>query len=249
MLWLDMVPATPLIGFAFEPWLHTFNDHVAACRKFFTEKQGRVAVLTLAAPQPLDMTVEAADGIQYMVGPDSVSVQFRYPQKLVNQPGGKLPIVEPTIPVKPYSELLEYVAKETEEFLPALLSGLTRQLIRIGIVASAYVDLESPPPGVEAFVKHLGAPWKAQMTFGSAKIGVPIEKQEAYTDRCIHNFEIVNDERLRPAVVALDWQRIYDPHLPLNAAGIVEHVAACKKEALAYFDKFGKGDFDYAVGC
>jgi hypothetical protein len=241
MLWLDTILSTPVVGFNFDPALRTAQENLAASRHFLEPK----GVLSVGIPQPLDLDVETDNGMAFKITQDVVNVRFTYRPKISNEPG-KFPQVEVPPEIVPYTTLLDRSIEETRGFLSAVVSN-TRKLVRLGIVASCAVDVDSPPPGVRAFLAHIASPWQEEVPVLTVNIGAVLSRSEKHLDRCLHTLSYTKDAG-KSMQVALDWQRVFETPSPLTPAGIMDRVGECKKLALDYFEKFGKGDLEYAAG-
>jgi hypothetical protein len=245
MIWLDRVLAVPTVGFSWKPELYTEHDAFTNLRSLFDKwsKEGEVHI----KQAEFTFTFETKSGFNFTVGIDKAVVEFQYRFEPKERPG-LLPVF-PQLDPKNYSELLESTVHQAGDFVDQALGNRRRTLIRVGIVASTRIDGESPPPGVDLYVKHLQSPWRAPLIRCEANLTSLLHEDQKTRDQCHHrlNFNQADDDKKNDFRFVLDWQRVMLTPVDLKSGTSRQHLQSSASSALDYFEKFGKGDLDYAV--
>lgn len=241
MSWLDRVLAVPAIGVRFRPWFKTTSDYVRALEPLFeawapngeTDVQAQVA----------EVQFHDTKGFHGRVTSKDIVVQFMYRPELKEKPGD-VPQLEYPVAVQRFTALLERTEEKMAEVCHALLPA-ARFVEHVGIVADAKLERAAPPPGVERFLAHLGKPWVAGMGNVRAQVTGTLERGEGESQRC-HHFVGMPEKKEDPVFeLKLDFQRFYDPMRSMTANDVVRTISSSREAALAYFDRFGKGDLNY----
>lgn len=119
-------------------------------------------------------------------------------------------------------------------------------VVRIGIMAHAKMDRDGLPPGLAAWIEHLGRPWKGALeACAPVKILVGLGEAESQLDRCHHALEFNRTLEKPEYGLTLDWQRVFRPAVARSSRDFETALTACREAALAYFDRFAQGDLAY----
>lgn len=246
MTWLDHVVAMPTVGCGLRPSFQSSQDYLSAFRPLL-KKWGASANVGLNMDKPLNFTVARETGFNYSIEPDKLAVQFRYSYELKKEPGEIMPKLPDNIKVRKYSSLLEEAVDEFYEAFDHLVALEGRVLIRLGIVATCMLNEESLPPGVDFFVKHLARPWGGP-TLAKCQVHLLSEfpADEKSRDQCHHQLNMGIDLKKNVDFI-LDWQRVFLAEQQMGRGKVIrEHLKKCSSAALEYFERFGKGDLNYA---
>jgi hypothetical protein len=148
--------------------------------------------------------------------------------------------------IKSYSELLEQTKKYIEEIIALFdaIKGITYD--RVGIVATANLDENSVPPGLNTWLNYLGKPWDHELHETDITLWATLRKEKDYFERCAHNVEFKREKIPQTGYrFTMDWQRMYDIPPTLNSKKTHTILDNCIKSAIEYFEKFGEGDLNY----
>lgn len=185
----------------------------------------------------MKIRIERPTGVSYDVDQHNIVVAFHYPVSVVQD--GRTPAFVKVGERQPFTELASDLLETTAEFCGALVKK-ARKLQRIGIVVNVRLPPDALPPGVEQFLKHLGRPWGKTPQGVIARITAGLDDD----DLCHH--QIQWNEEGDVMQLTLDWQRYFRPTREADAKTTQKLTAEAAKDALAYFDRFGEGDLDYA---
>jgi len=236
--WLNRTVAVPVVGFAFDPLLRA-PAFLWQDLEPLTSVWARDGLLRVLEPEPMKIRIERNSiGTLYDVDQQNIVVSFNYPVTFTED--GHQPALVKVGQRQPFTELLAKVMPAADEIATALLKK-PRNLQRIGFVANVRIPPDSLPPGVELFLKHLGRPWGGMPTAAVTRISAKLGGR----DQCHHQVQWQADSDVM--ILALDWQRYFDPAREVDAKGLAKLAAEASVAALTYFEKFGEGDLDYAA--
>jgi hypothetical protein len=72
-----------------------------------------------------------------------------------------------------------------------------------------------------------------------------VAEDEKMKDRCHHQINL-DDDRKNDVRLTLDWQRLFSSEIQVGKGKLLrEHFRKCSADAVAYFERFGKGDLKY----
>lgn len=243
--WLDYVLATPTIGVRFEAWLATGPGMLEALRPLIEAQTKRGAKFQVNA-DALTAQLTRNDGVTYAVTPDDITVQFGYNVKVVDD-AERVARVE-NVDIQQYSITAPKVRDELRDVLRALVKT-PRVLHRVGVVAACQFGEASLPPGVAAFLRHIGRPWGNEpLALFNGTVLSELASTAETKDRCHHTVNLDRENRTDGAIrFNLDWQRLYRQPGELSADRVMQRVVDCIRDANVYFERFGTGDLNYAA--
>lgn len=234
--WLDTVAAVPLVGVQLVPdWGLRLPEHAEAIvGRLESAVRGR-----MRTDNPWHLSIDCSDGLRFELTVENMTAQFAYPARATSAPGALDSVAVPA--VRPYSSLLDTTIDAFGEVLGALHTNRRVRLRRIGVIASTSVDRSSPPPGVRRLLDHLDGFWPNPLTKCQAVFLAPLSKSKGSEDRCHHHvdFDSTSDPRLMR--IQLDWQRVLGQPLDATVAKLDQVLHQARRDAVAYFDEFGRG--------
>jgi len=139
-----------------------------------------------------------------------------------------------------FSVLLDRLVETLDDVAKCLLTDRERHMNRFGLVAEAQMKRTGVPPGVERWVKSMGAFWPRGVLLFDGQVSAVIEERAGIVERCHHRLSWPADEA-EDVSLRLDWQKIYDPSLPLKSTELMAETDRCVKQALKYFERFARG--------
>jgi len=112
------------------------------------------------------------------------------------------------------------------------------QVMRIGFVVSASVDLDDLPPGIMAWKEQLVSSF-SECESANVRMRVPLRKTSLVNERCHHRLSFDRNKN-SDANIYLDWQRLFlKPIRELTT--LQKEVDDCLKTSNTYFNRFGLG--------
>jgi hypothetical protein len=248
MSWLDRVLAVPVVGVRFRPWFRTTSDYVRALEPFFE---------ALAPDGNAEVTAQVAElefnnkrGFKGQVTAHDLVLSFSYKGEVKETPGA-VPQLHYPVPVERFTTLLSEVETQFAAAARALLGSDRRPVVRIGIVAQTRLERQGLPPGAQRFLGHLSRPWEAGLQECEAQLSAVLGRSEGIVQRCHHRLGFSDAPPVGAptgvVVLNLDWQQVFEPMRPMTADEIVRSVETCRRDALAYFERFGRGELGYAT--
>jgi len=241
MQWLDVVPAVPVIGCRFTPDFEAAFDYLRRIAPLLNEdaKTGKTAAI--AQPSPGVLNIEWTDGFECRLTPTEIILLFQYrvaPKREV----AKLPMAE-CGKLESYSTLLHSMISRYNRIAKAVLSG-HRLLHRVGVVANAWMAVESLPPGVKEYFEHQGALWRRSAVRVQSSIVIPLHQDERSIERC--NYMLFYDADIEPKGeinLQLDWQYLFNEPNKVDSNQLANQIDPLVKKALAWFERFGAGEY------
>ena len=249
-IWLDQVLATPTLGVLLKPCILSQHEYISALRPLIEECLSKGGVYEPNTPtEPgggTNIELSYPDGYTYRISAMEITVQFRYAQHLAEpESPGLLPkSVEYEHEFEPYGQLLQRTLEKTAALLERFPGEERRALGGIGIVGSCAIASGSPPPGIVAFVNHIGRPWQTDLISGRVTLAAELASTEHHMDACQHR--LVWESEQTNIHTRLEWQRTFRPELEADGSRIHEQFVQCVPLALQYFERFGAGDLNYA---
>lgn len=241
MPWLNNVLAFPYIGIRIKTKLTSVNalrDSFGPLLDYLETKYG-VIDIKQADLWGYSLTPKFKSGFCYRVVHNDILVNYNY--KIIQRTQlGSFPFNE--IPeIIPYTDLLYQNLDEIKRVFSLLRTVRDITYDRIGIVAEASLAKDNFPPGVIAWIDHLGKPWGNIVKIESSLLS-KISEVDAYYDQCHHilNFDVLDLQK--EIIFKLDYQRIFKVSVGFNYGRISTDITSCLDKALEYFEKFGEGD-------
>jgi hypothetical protein len=243
--WCDKLASTPAFGLRLDKRyapVASLLDPLADVVSRWVDKENDRPAFTVDQPQDLfSSTLTTFDGYQYMIGPESLAVEFKHRMRFRAQSAGP-PTAELLSKAAPYTEVLEDVSKRLLEMTQLVTAGIPRKLLRIGVVSTTVVAEDEMPPGIRRFLHQVTKPWDASLDHFHIELTTKLSKgkQTARFDRCTHL--LMKPEHAEQLItVRLDWQRFFPDDRLLSMSALPELVAHAKADALAYFEDIGEG--------
>jgi len=243
MSWIDKVPAVPTVGCFFQPDAMPATTYLEALRPLINQRLQEDGKTQVRMPGPLQLEVLTAGGFKYAISYERVTVEFNYLYEL-DEPPGEMPKLSFKVPVQKFTDLLHQTIEHEVDILERLLKNEPRPLSQVGIVASCRIDTKTPPPGVEKFIKHLSQPWGSPLMKCDAHLLAVLRDDGQFRDKCHHKIATGEDAGSEVKLI-LDWQRAIANPLHIRANKIREEMEKCERDALEYFEKFGRGELEY----
>ena len=244
MLWLDGLLSVPAIGILLKPNfknIFLFQERLVAFIDLISKEYDELVINKLEEWGYSIKTPKS--GFSFKLSPRNIIVEFSYVLEEKLQ-AGAFPAYD--IPeLSSYSELLEKTKKYIQELVHGLKDIEGFEYRRVGIVAETDLDKESPPPGISAFLNHLGKPWKGPLTISETKLVAELNKGDNYIDRCHHLLSFNEEVPGMGYRLKLDWQRLFKEPVPLEPAKLQRAIDDCITKAKGYFETFGEGDLNY----
>lgn len=220
--WLDLVPALPAVGLAFEPWFKGRDALVALLEPFFSARTAAGQTFLFYEFGPLGLRVQTSAGYVY---------QFDLVQIVVAFHG------DDQAEAPHYSKALAALVEEAADLFKHLLPG-QRPLTRVGVTASAEVPRDAVPPGIRAWLGRLAAP--AELESVQARFAAKVATGEGTVDRVLHRFK-QGAGPARPLEVEFDWQRYHEPPPEVRGKDVGKRLEEHAEAALRYFETFAAG--------
>jgi len=234
MAWLDHVLAIPVIGIQIRP-------NFALAVKFLEllapviDEHSRVAGEIDVEAAPADLQVGIGHGFRYRLTHDNLVVSFK-PAARAEPHAGKFPDIK-TPELQPYTKLLREAVEHAER-LVQLLGPKRLEPVRLGIVATTSLDWKALPPGIQAFVDHLGKLWPKGVHRAETNLLNRYVEVDTHADQCHHQVRFDRSSPTGEVTFALDWQRVRKK--PSDRAFGLE-LRSAEEAALQYFEEFGSG--------
>jgi hypothetical protein len=238
--WLDQVLAVPTIGLNWEPVLFGEHEYLKGMEPILADfsKEDGYAIQNLG----IGNYRVTSGGFSLSATGTDLTVEYSYPTKLVPGPRAFLSIQAPAF--QAYTALIQQVRGRMMKFAGALPFQQRSRLNRIGVVVNCRVERANPPPGLASFLSFLGSPWKTTPVHARVHLGADLRRETGSFDRCHHFVTTLEDDIVE---LKLDWQRWFEPPLDVRSSRDLEtRIGSGVDEALAYFERFGKGDLNYA---
>ena len=246
MSWLDRTIALPTIGILMSPQLRPNGDLLRAIKPVI-EAWGSTDI-KIAQSSLLDLTVNDSRGFSVSIDTENVVATFKLNWEL-KRPPGKPPEFAPSDVSLKFADLLKEVTDRAVAVVTALYDQDGRDLRRLGLVSACRIDASTPLPGVECLLKHLATPWGTDLTIAEGRFLATVGDGDGFVDRCHHHISVTRTDKPGEHGLALDFQRVYEPALKFKsneAKNVTKLLDDVRKAALAYFEKFAKGDLNYA---
>lgn len=216
--WLDLVPAVPAVGLVFKSWFKSRDALITSLEPLFSDLQEKGQFMRFQDHGPLGLSVETSGGF---------ALQFDLMNVVVLRPG--------TDERVRYSEALDQVVSLLGDVCRHLITG-QRDLVRVGVIAEGEIEKDAVPPGVRAWLDRMSAPF-GEFVGATCRLTTKVGAGEGTQDRCHHRIKSpAGDERVTE--LRLDWQRVFDPMVPLRGRDVVKRVEEHVADALAYFERF-----------
>jgi len=140
----------------------------------------------------------------------------------------------------PYTTLLPDVLERLSEATLLLPDARKRSIKRIGIVSNTRAAEDEMPPGIRRFINYVSKPWSALDSY-SFQIASELDKNDNWTDRCIHTISRPEDKHELPSL-AFDWQRTFTDEQKINSDSVREIIGHAQRAALVYFEELAEGN-------
>jgi hypothetical protein len=199
-----------------------------------------VAFLVKQATPPIGLVIETAASSIIRLFPDSVVVEFKYTFE-IDPWRPPEPLLQ-----RPYSELLEEIARTMREVVEALADRAPLHINRVGIVATTQMSPTSAPPGVQRMLTHYEGAWAGVTRSIDTNILVSTEPNGNGNDQCHHRLQLDRTKQPQPAnnlELSLDWQRFWPDEKTFTAAAAQTCITSGVRDALSYFQRVGEGEF------
>lgn len=239
-MWFDRVLAVPTIGLRFEPDFVRLTERIQNLAPLWKELHDATPInLKWLSPSSMEARTK---GWRYSVSANELVVQFSYDFLIVQSPGG-LPRFQDA-EMRTYSSLQQEAVERTTHALRLMIGEQECAIIRIGVVITAELSLEEPPPGVGALIEHIGKPWRSSggLIKSSGELLMALAEEQTHQDRCFHNltFDKTSGTDL---TLKLDWQRYYKANHTLRADAAPKYISRITGDATTYFQKVGAEDY------
>lgn len=245
MSWCDKLASTPALGVRLDKRFAPIGkllEPLTPIVSTWIDKENDRPGFTIDPPQDLfSGNLTTLDGFHYIFGYETFAVEFQHRMRFRTQSAGP-PTAELLSKPAPYTDVLEDVTKRLLDMLSLVTAGMTRKLLRIGVVSTTVVSEDEMPPGVRRFIRYVAKPWDASLDHFNIDVTsmLPKVKHTAHFDRCTHL--ITKPENGEPLVtIRLDWQRFLPEDRTLSSKSLPELVEHAKADALAYFEDIGEG--------
>ncbi len=234
-----------IFGLALRPKLENFLEALTPVLDRLVS--GEKAQFQVSSQDAFSLNVRGDDGFNYGFEPSKISIDFNHSIRAKPVSGG-LPEVEMLSRPRPYTELLEEIAKKLKEVAVVVPANRTRRISRVGIVTRTLVDEQEAPPGIGRFVEYVGRPWKVTSPQSyQFQIVTTIAEDAKWTDRCVHNL-VKPEEPDALLNITLDWQRTLKTPQAISAMTLDELLKPARVDALKYFEDVAEGSrFDENV--
>lgn len=231
--WLNRAVAVPTIGFAFDP-------HIRASAFVWRDLEQLVNSWSeegvhVVEPEPLKIRIDQASGVHCTIDQQNIVVGFGYPVAMTED-GRQIAFLK-VGEKRAFTDLLALVQRASADVCGALVKK--RQLQRIGVVAAVKLPPDAPPPGVDAYMQHLGRPWGTRPRAVVSRITAELGPSE----QCHHQVQWQLEGTVMQ--LTLDWQRRFEPKREVDAQALAKLALDASESALKYFDRFGEGDLNY----
>lgn len=241
-LWLDSVRVVPTIGLRFVPTLDTASLLIGRLKPLLLKWQSTYVGLKVST-QNEKVSIERPDGYEITVGSENLACKFYYISSIV-EIGQDQPIIRYQSPRVPFAQICNGIQEVLGEILAELSKDGNRSIKLIGVVAEGNFDPEAPPPGFEAYLKHLGLPWRDGILEINGDVVALLNSSDDFTDRCHHVVQKPIDKE-KVVNFKLDWQRVWSRSDTPNLSKLKNNMADARKAAFDYFGKFGLGALSY----
>lgn len=242
MLWLDSCLSTPLIGIRLIPNFDVafkYKDFILPVVKAKFKSYG----IRFLKDNQLGFIIETEEGYTFKFLHDNLIIDFKYQMKETKEPG-KLPSVSSGA-IQEFSKTLEKLKDYTTAFWQAINKPEAMETPRLGLAAYCNLAQSDMPPGLKKFLAHLSSPWSSPLLGMNGALTLEIGKKENFKDVCIHTFNFSEDGDQTEVDFRLDFQRRFDSPIKISPTSFKATLDSFTKEALDYFEKFGKGGLKY----
>ena len=245
--WCDKLASVPTVGFKLDAHFGS-GDALLDALSPITNRliAGDTVKFSLDQHTSLDVALTSEDGFQYMLDATKVAVGFRHRLKAKAISGGP-PIMEMLSTPLPYTQLLPEVSRRLSEAVLLMPNASSRQIQRVGVLASTQVSEEDLPPGISRFIEYMGRPWGGSLEHFKINLTCGLEKTPEWTDRCIHTLTKPEDmERL--LTLQFDWQRTFTTGRSIGPDSVESILATAHKASTKYFEDLAEGNrFDEEI--
>jgi len=128
--------------------------------------------------------------------------------------------------------------------LRAVVADASLGAMRIGIMATATLKRDAPPPGVEALIQYLTRPFRGPLIKCNSTLLAILEESDSVVDRC-HHMLVFDDTQGSALQFRLDWQRVMRDVAPQKRSAIVKLLNECQERAIAYFEGVAEGELSF----
>jgi hypothetical protein len=243
--WCDKLASTPGVGVkldkSFVP-AATMLEPLAPIVSTWVDQETDKPAFSIDHQDLYSCALTSIDGYHYVIGPETLGVEFRHRLKYRPQSAGP-PTAELISKPAPFTELLPEVTKRLLELVRLVTKGQPRKLLRIGVYSTTVVVENQMPPGIDRFLKYASKPWDASLDFYDLQLTskLPKTKRTIDYDRCIHAIQKSEDgEGL--VNIRLDWQRYLGKERSLSPTTLPELIEGTAADALSYFEDIGQGE-------
>jgi hypothetical protein len=245
--WLDSFVAVPTIGLQIAPALGAFFRFPELVSPILDEALREDTALQITQETGKGLSFRTERGFAYKLLVDQIIVEFSY-SKSEEKLAGQAPSLKP-LSVRPFSTLLAQCRAEMRKVLDLVSAQQQLKVHRFGVVASVNLPSDAAPPGVEAFLAHLGAFFPGKMLKADASFLTLISETDEGTERCHHAVSFDELAVEGDLTMRFDWQKTFGrpraggrlEYRPLDAAlkGDLDGNVA---SAMAYFERLGRGE-------
>lgn len=242
MLWLDSCLSTPLIGIRLVPNFDVafkYKDYVLPVIKSKFKSYG----IRFLKDNQLGFIIETEDGFTFKFLHDNLILDFKYQLKETKEPG-RLPSVSSGA-VQEFSKTLAQLSDYSTAFWQAINHPELMETPRLGLAAYCNLAKSDMPPGLNKFLSHISSPWSTNLLGMNGAITLEIGKTDDYKDVCIHTFNFSEDGEQTEIDFRLDFQRRFNSPKKFPPSSFKANFESFSKQALAYFETFGKGGLKY----
>lgn len=247
MSWCDKLAATPGIGIkldkSFAPVATLLEPLTPVISRWVDANTDKPAFSIDTGPDLFACSLTTLDGYQYVVGPETLAVEFKYRMRVKPQSAGP-PIAEMLSKALPYTELLPEITDRVLEVTRLTTAGKQRKLLRIGVITTTLVSIDEAPPGIIRFLKHVSKPWDDSPEFFNIEVTSKLAKRKGTVDfdRCIHVLQRQEGSENDLLTIRLDWQRYFGADRNLSMTSLPDLLESAKEDALAYFEDVAQGE-------
>ena len=241
MNWCDKLASTPAIGLKldhrFAPTAELLEILEPILNPLVHHDKPQFNINRLEAYN-LEFTTE--DGFHYGFDSSRISVEFHHRLRARPVSGGR-PVAELISRAEPYTQLLPEVSERLVSATRQVLELGKRQLIRVGVITTTVVAEEDVPPGVARLIQYIGRPWRGNVDNFSFQITGELERNDKWTDRCVHLLVKPEDPEQLPTV-RFDWYRTFAAPRQATLPIIEEELKRAIEASSKYFEELAEGN-------